>query len=222
MMNKIVKTAFLTAFCVLSSGCATRMTVVAGLAENIKEYYSIYPSIEIDIAAVTAEEADELKKTKVDNYFSIGSSKRESLSPYTFMFSAEQTAPLTMKYNVPQWDKWLEKEPEKIAVIANMPRKADEGEKGKDPRVLILDMSSGFMHHKTLYVEAKPGSVVRIYKEPTDPEEVAEQKRKADEKVKRKEAEKAKKKETEEIKKKEAEKKPKENKYKNLTSKKKG
>ena len=227
MMNKIVKTVFFTAFCMLSSGCATRMTVIAGLADNIKEYYTIYPSIEIDIAAVTEEEADELKKADVDGYFSVGSSKRESLSPYTFMFSAEQTAPQTMKYNVPQWDKWLEKEPEKIVVIVNMPRKTEKGEKGKDPRILILDMSSGFMHHKTVYVEAKPGSVVRIYKEPTDPEKMAEkkrkeaeQKRKAEEKVKREEAKKAKKKEAEEMRKKEAEKKPKENKE--LTSKKKG
>lgn len=203
-MNKIIKTALATVFCMLSAGCASRMTVQAGLADNIKDYYSIYPSIEIDIAAVTGEEADELKKANVDDYFSVGSSKRESLSPYTFMFSAEQTAPQTMKYNVPQWDKWLEKEPEKIAVIVNMPRKTEKGEKGKDPRVLILDMSGGFMYHKTIYVEARPGTVVRIYKEPTDPEKVAEQKRK--------EAEKAKK----------TEKQPEENKYKKLTSKKKG
>lgn len=229
MKNRILKAAVFTAFCMLSSGCATRMTVMAGLSDNIKEYYTIYPSVEIDIAAVTEEEAEDLKKTSIDLYFSVNSAMRESLLPYTMMFSAEQTAPLTMKYNVPQWDKWLEKEPKKIAVVANMPRKTDEKEKGKDPRILILDMSSGFMHHKTLYVEAKPGSVIRIYKEPTDPEKVAEQKRKeteqkrkADEKIKKKEAEKAKKKETEEMKKKEAEKKPKENKYKNLTSKKKG
>ena len=130
-MKKIAVFAVLTVFSVLESGCATRMTVQAGLSENIKEYYSIYPSVEIDIAAVTGEEAEELKKTTADSYFSVGSSKRESLSPYTLTFSAEQTVPQTMKYNVPQWDKWLEKEPEKIVVIANMPRKTDETEKGK-------------------------------------------------------------------------------------------
>ena len=186
-MKKFVGLTFLIAFCVLSSGCATRMTVQAGLSENIKEYYSIYPSVEIDIAAVTEEEAEELKKVNADSYFSVGNAMRESLIPYTFMFSAEQTAPQTMKYNVPQWDKWLEKEPKKIAVLVNMPRKTDENAKGKDPRVLILDMSSGFMHHKTLYIEAKPGSVSRIYKEPTDPEKIAKQKEKEAEKIKKKE-----------------------------------
>ena len=230
-MKKFAGLTLLSVFCALSSGCATRMTVQAGLSENIKEYYSIYPSVEIDVAAVTAEEADELKKANVDSYFSVGNAMRESLSPYTFAFSAEQTAPQTMKYNVPQWDKWLEKEPEKIAVIANMPRKADEKEKGKDPRILILDMSSGFMHHKDLYVEAKPGSIVRIFKEPTDPEKIAEQKRKEAEKIKKKEARKeakekkaAKKKAAEKkaAEKKAAEEKPKENTYKKSTSRNKG
>ena len=189
-MKRITGLTFSIAFCALLSGCATRTTVMAGLSENIKDYYSIYPSVEIDVVAVTAEEAEDLKKINADNYFSVGNAMRESLSPYTFMFSAEQTAPLTMKYNVPQWDKWLEKDPEKIAVLANMPRKADENAKGKDPRVLILDISTGFMHHKTVYVEANPGSVVRIYKEPADPEKVAERKRKEAEKIRRKEAEK--------------------------------
>ena len=122
-----------------------------------------------------------MKKVNADNYFSVGNAMRKSLTPYTFMFSAEQTAPQTMKYNVPQWDKWLEKEPKKIAVIANMPLK-EEGGKGKDARVLILKMTSGFMHHKKFYVEAQPGSVVRIFKEPTDPEKIAERKKKEAEK----------------------------------------
>ena len=233
-MKKIAGLTFLTVVCALLSGCATRMSVLAGLSDNIKEYYSIYPSVEIDIAAVTEEEADELKKANADTYFSVGNAMRESLSPYTFTFSAEQTVPQKMKYNVPQWDKWLEKEPKKVAVIANIPRKTDENAKGRDPRVLILDMSSGFMHHKELYVEAKPGSVVRIYKEPTDPEKVAEQKRKEAAKMKRKEAAKraeerkaaekkaAEKRRAESIRKKEAGKKPKEDAYKRLTSRKKG
>lgn len=194
-MKKFAGLTFLTVFCALLSGCATKMTVMAGLSENIKDYYSIYPSVEIDVAAVTAEEADELKKANADSYFSVGNPMRESLSPYTFTFSAEQTAPQTMKYSVPQWDKWLEKEPEKIVVLANMPLKPDENAKGKDPRILILDMSSGFMHHKTFYVEAKPGSVVRIYKKPVDPEKVAEQKKKEAAKIKKKEAAKVKRKE---------------------------
>ncbi|MBR1944983.1 MAG: hypothetical protein IJ846_01640 [Alphaproteobacteria bacterium] len=193
MMNRIAKTAFFTAFCLLSSGCATRMTVKAGLSENIKDFYSIYPSIEIDIAAVTEEEAEDLKKTDVDGYFAVGNAKRERLTPYTMTFSAEQTKPQTMKYNVYNWNKWLDKKPEKIAVIVNMPRAAAEGEKGKDARVLIMDMSSGFMHHKELYVEAKPGSIVRIKNEPTDPE----QKRRETEKIRKKEEEKAAKRERE-------------------------
>ena len=147
---------------------------------------------------------------------------RENLTPYTFMFSAEQTAPQTMKYNVPQWNKWLEKEPKKIIAIVNIPRKPDENAKdNKDPRVLILDMSSSFMHHKELYVEAKPGSIVRIYKEPTDPEKAAEQKKKEAAK-KAKEKKVAEKKEAENIKKKETGKMHQENAYEKLTSRKKG
>ena len=187
-MKRIAGLTFLTVFCALSAGCATKMTVMAGLSENIKEYYSIYPSVEIDIAAVTEDEAEDLKKLNADAYFAVGNPARESLMPYTFLFSAEQTAPQTMKYNVPQWDKWLEKDPKKIAVLANMPRKTeDNGKGGKDPRIMILDMSSGFMHHKKLFVEAKPGSVVRLSNEPTDPEV----RRKENEKLRKEKEEKA-------------------------------
>ena len=101
-MKRIAKLTFLTFFCALLSGCATKMTVMAGLSENIKDYYSIYPSVEIDVAAVTEEEAEELKKYNADSYFSVGNAMRKSLTPYTFTFSSEQTAPQTMKYNVPQ------------------------------------------------------------------------------------------------------------------------
>ncbi len=189
-MKKTTAFAFLTALCALSAGCATKMTVQAGLSESLKEYYSIYPSVEIDIAAVTNEEAEDLKKTNADAYFSVGNPMRESLSPYTLTFFSEQTAPQTMKYNVEIWDKWLEKDPEKIAVIANMPGKSEE--KGKDPRILILNMESGFLNHKKIYVEAKPGSIVRIYKEPTDPKKIAEEKKKKAEQVKNKNEKKAK------------------------------
>lgn len=187
-MKRIAGLTFLTVSCALLTGCATKMTVMAGLSENIKEYYSIYPSVEIDIAAVTEDEAEDLKKLNADAYFAVGNPARESLTPYTFLFSAEQTAPQTMKYNVPQWDKWLEKDPKKIAVLANMPRKTeDNGKGGKDPRIMILDMSSGFMHHKKLFVEAKPGSVVRLSNEPTDPEV----RRKENEKLRKEKEEKA-------------------------------
>lgn len=177
-MKRTVCFAFLIGLAVLSSACSTRMTVQAGLSESLKEYYSIYPSVEIDIAAVTEEEAEDLKTANADAYFAVDSSMRESLSPYTLMFSSEQTAPGTMKYNVGLWDKWLEKDPKKIVVIANIPRKTEEKEKGKDPRILILDMESGFLNHKKIYVEAKPGSLVRIYKEPTDPEKIVAEKKK--------------------------------------------
>ena len=88
-------------------------TVTAGLSPQLKEYYSIYPSVEVDIAAVTTDEADEIRAQSVENYFAVGNPVRKGLAPHTLSFSSEQTEPRTMKRNAAEWDVWREKKPEK-------------------------------------------------------------------------------------------------------------
>ncbi len=152
------------------TGCYSRPTVTAGLSPQLKEYYSIYPSIEIDIAAVTPEEADEIREQSVENYFAVGNPVRKGLMPYTLSFSAEQTEPQTMKRSASEWDTWLEKKPKKLAVVANLPRKTGKTLPRKDSRILIVDLKTACLWPDSLYFEVKPGNIVQIYSEPRDPE----------------------------------------------------
>lgn len=155
---------------VACAGCYSRPTVTAGLSPQLKEYYSIYPSVEVDIAAVTTDEADEIRAQSVENYFAVGNPVRKGLAPHTLSFSSEQTEPRTMKRNAAEWDVWREKKPEKLAVVANLPRKTEKTLSQKDSRILILDLKTAFLWPDSLYFEVKPGSVVQIYSKPQDPE----------------------------------------------------
>lgn len=152
------------------AGCYSRPTVTAGLSPQLKEYYAIYPSIEMDIAAVTADEADEIREQSVENYFAVGNPVRKGLMPHTLTFSSEQTEPQTMKRSAGEWETWLEKKPEKLAVVANLPRKTEKTPAQKDSRIVIVDLKTAFLWPDTLYFEVKPGSVIQIYSAPQDPE----------------------------------------------------
>jgi hypothetical protein len=42
------------------SGCVTQRRVVVGFSEDMEDHYTIYPSIEFDVVALTAEETDQI------------------------------------------------------------------------------------------------------------------------------------------------------------------
>lgn len=170
MKKHFIRLIALLAFSAACSGCYTRSTVVAGLSPRLKDYYAIYPSVELDIAAVTAAEAEDIRAQSAEDYFAAGNPVRKGVAPYTLTFSSEQTEPQTMKRGVDAWDGWLEKKPEKFAVVANLPRGTEKIGGRKDPRVLILDLESAFLLPETLYFEIVPGGVAQIYKKPVDPE----------------------------------------------------
>lgn len=154
------------------AGCYTRTTVMTGLSPDLKDFYGIYPTLEVDVSALSSEEADKLKTMNADSYFSVGNAVRKSFSPYTFSFSNDDLKPQKMTRKAENWSGWLKKKPEKLAIIVNLPQTADINEikSGGDPRILIMDLKSRFLFPETLYFEIKPGNVVQIYSEPTNPE----------------------------------------------------
>ncbi|MDR2747559.1 MAG: hypothetical protein LBB77_08950 [Treponema sp.] len=152
--------------CVLS-GCATQRRVVVGLSPEIENYYAIYPSIEFDAAAVTEDEADQIKKDGVDKYFAPGSALRKRLEPFTVYFSQEQTTPAVLYYRSAYWDRWLKKKPVTLVLIADLPHSPDMPE--EDPRVLYVDLKKNSIFAKPVYVEIEPEKITRIFELPQDP-----------------------------------------------------
>jgi hypothetical protein len=153
--------------CCALSGCASQRRVVVGLSAEVEDYYAIYPSIEFDVAAVTADEADQLKKDGVDRYFAPGSPLRKRLEPFTVYFSQERTAPATLYFRSDYWDKWLKKKPVSLALIANLPHPPDMAE--ADPRLLVMDLKKGGVFTRPVYVEIEPQKITRIFDLPRDP-----------------------------------------------------
>jgi hypothetical protein len=141
--------------------------VVVGLSADMEDHYAIYPSIEFDVAAVTAEEADQLKKDGVDQYFAPGSPLRKRLEPFTVYFSQERTAPETLPFRSAYWDKWLKKKPVSLALIANLPHSPDMPE--EDPRILAVDLKKNAVFVRPVYVEIEPQRIARIFDPPRDP-----------------------------------------------------
>lgn len=186
MKKHFIRLMILFAVSAACSGCCTRASVTAGLSPKLKDYYSIYPSVEVDIAALSAAEADEIRALGVEDYFAVGNETRKNAMPYTLSFSSEETEPQTMKRGADAWDAWMEKNPEKIVVVANLPRGTGKKSLKTDPRIQVLDLKSRFLIPRHFYFEIMPGRIVEVQKKPKDPEYETKKLKAAQEKSKQK------------------------------------
>jgi hypothetical protein len=141
--------------------------VVVGLSPELEDYYAAYPSIEFDVAAVTGEEADQIKKDGVDKYFAPGSLLRKRLEPFTVYFSQERTEPETLYFRSDYWDRWLKKKPATLVLIADLPHSPDMPE--EDPRVLYIDLKKNSIFTRPIYVEIEPEKITQVFEPPKDP-----------------------------------------------------
>ncbi|MDR2102847.1 MAG: hypothetical protein LBP42_01950 [Treponema sp.] len=149
------------------SGCVTQRRVVVGLSPELENYYSIYPSIEFDAAAVTGEEADQIKSGGVDTYFAPGSPLRKRLEPFTVYFSQEHTQPETLPYRSAYWDRWLKKNPVTLVLIADLPHSPDMPP--EDPRVLYIDLKKNSIFVRPVFIEIEPQRITQVFEPPRDP-----------------------------------------------------
>jgi hypothetical protein len=141
--------------------------VAVGLSAEMERYYGIYPSIEFDIVAVTAGEAEEIKNGGVDKYFAPDSALRKRLDPLTVYFSQERTEPETLAFSSARWDRWLKKKPETLTLIADLP--PSPGASGEDPRVIYIDLKKNGVFARPVYVEIEPEKISRVFEVPKDP-----------------------------------------------------
>ncbi|MDR2803845.1 MAG: hypothetical protein LBB22_06115 [Treponema sp.] len=172
--------------------CATSRIIVAGLSSDIQSRYDIYPSIEVDIAAVTDDEAGQVKTAGVDGYFSPDNPLRKRLEPFTSYFSEEFTAPRELRtwtvtgrnsrkkgrhgrlpspvYRIQMdsyWQEWQKKKPSQLLVIADLPHSTDMPK--DDPRIILIDLKKTLFAPSYIYIEVDPDKIVRVYKRPEDP-----------------------------------------------------
>jgi hypothetical protein len=156
----------MTALMTLGS-CYTHYTLVVGLSPDLKDYYGIYPTTEVDIAAVKSATVDQIKTAGVDSYFAPGSTSRQTINPYTIRFSEEITAPRTVKYKDTPWKQWRKNKPEVLVLIANLPLSPDaQG----DNRLVTLNIKSILYQARTAYFELIPLGITQIEEDPGNPQ----------------------------------------------------
>jgi hypothetical protein len=148
--------------------CAINRRVVVGVAADVEVYYGIYPSIELDVAAVTKDEADQIKNAGVDGYFSPDNPLRKRLGPFTAYFDEETIMPYTLHIRGDYWQKWQKKKPVQLAIIAGLPHSPDMPK--DDPRLIFIDIKETFFAQSPVYIEIEPAKIVRIYERPEDPQ----------------------------------------------------
>jgi hypothetical protein len=153
-----------------SSACVSQQKVVVGVSGQMAASYAAYPSIEVDIAAVTDGELAEIKDGGVENYFAPNSGIREKIGAQTMFFSEEQTKPLTFPSRSEIWKIWLQKDPTTLVVIAGLPY--DPGmpqPPAPDPRIITVPIKKRLIFAPSVYILTEPKKIVQVKKAPVNP-----------------------------------------------------
>jgi hypothetical protein len=143
----------------LSSGCASAYKVRTEVLPSVGKFYSSYPSIEVDIAAVSDSVAGQLKAAKVEDYFAPNSSLRSSIQPKTYFFTSEGQAAITLASRDKIWQTWLAKKPTTIFVIASLPPDPSLSAGAPDPRMLFIPMKKAFIIAHTITIDIGPQGI---------------------------------------------------------------
>jgi hypothetical protein len=155
---------------VFYSGCVSQQKIIVGVSERLAANYTSYPSIEVDIAAVTDGDLAEIKDAGVENYFSPNGGLREKINAQRMFFSEEQTKPLMLASRAEIWKSWLQKDPSNIVVIASLPHNPDiPAAPAPDPRIIVIPIKKRFIFASNLFVLIDPKKIVQVKKAPVNP-----------------------------------------------------
>jgi hypothetical protein len=143
------------------AGCVSQYKVVVDFSPDLRGHFTEYPTLEVDIAAVTDGEADEVKQAGVEKYFAPDSGLRERFQSQTCFFSREDAMRFVLPSRAPIWQDWRIKKPANILVIASLPHDSSMSPEA-DPRQLVVKMKSSYVFARTLYVLVEPKKVVQI------------------------------------------------------------
>jgi hypothetical protein len=152
------------------SACVSQQKVVVGLSGQMAVSYAAYPSIEVDIAAVTDGELAEIKDAGVENYFAPNSGIREKIGAQVMFFSEERIRPQILPSRAPAWKDWLKKTPSTLVIIAGLPYDPDMPEApAPDPRIITVPVQKRFIFAQSVYAVVEPKRIVRVKKTQVNP-----------------------------------------------------
>jgi hypothetical protein len=157
---------FLAIIALALTGCVSQYKVVVEFSPNLRDHFAGYPTIEVDIAAVTDSEADEIKQMGVEQYFAPGSGIRQQLHAQTCFFSREEQYSYVLPSRAPVWKTWRLKKPGSILVIASLPPDQPVNQQA-DPRFLLIRMMRSYVLARTINILVEPQRIKQIVRSPS-------------------------------------------------------
>jgi len=151
----------LFAIAVLCTSCVSQYKVVVNFSPAIKNYFIEIPTIEVDIAAVTDSEVDEVKQMGVEQYFAPNSGIRERLQSQTCFFYREAQNTFVLPSRAPIWQNWLLKKPTTVLIIASLPHDPSMTPQS-DPRYVTINIAQSFIVARTINILVEPNRVIRL------------------------------------------------------------
>ena len=143
------------------TSCVSQYKVVVDFSPELRDHFVEYPTIEVDIAAVTDDEADEVKQMGVEQYFAPGSGTREQLQVQTCLFYRDARYTFVLPSRAPIWQTWRLKDPTTLLVIASLPHDPSMSAQA-DPRLLAITMKRSYILARSMYVWVEPTRITQV------------------------------------------------------------
>jgi hypothetical protein len=172
-MKKLIPFRLLPVCAILLAGCVSQYKVVVDFSPTLKDYYTEFPTIEVDIAAVTDSEAEEVKQAGVEKYFAPNSGIRERLQSQTCYFYREEQKSFVLPSRAPIWQQWKLKKPANLLVIASLPQDTSVTPE-TDSRYLLVKMARSYVVARTLNILVEPKKIMRVKKSSSQTDKTGE------------------------------------------------
>ncbi|MBQ8477763.1 MAG: hypothetical protein IJ505_04660 [Succinivibrio sp.] len=159
----LATTLFLSA-CTSPLGAGKSFSVQVAPSEELKEVYGYYPTIEVDLALVSDDDAMRFASYPVEKYFEPGNSLRSLFEPVTLHFSNAQLSAKTIESDDKAFERWASREPTQIIMIANLPY-TDDNVKTLDPRKFVQKLASSWYEgNSDLYIKIGATGLIKTDK----------------------------------------------------------
>lgn len=160
----------------LTACSASSVNLGVYLSPEVAQTYGEVPSLEVDVAGVTAKQKQTLEQISVEQYFAPNSALRRSIQPVTLYFSPLQQRPYSIEKSFAAWDLWEQRGAEYVMVLCNLPLLTDNAPQGSvsategagsDSRMLFIEMHDGFIKDSSSHVvEITSTGVIKVADEP--------------------------------------------------------
>lgn len=172
----------LTCALVLTACSASKVNLGVYLSPELQQTYGEVPTLEVDVAGVTAKQKQMLESSTIEQYFAPNSALRRSVLPVTLLFSPLQQRPYVLEKSFVAWDAWKQRGAEYVAVLCNLPQlqgkangqggtasgggaASDDG--GGDGRMLFINMHDGWLKDSSSHtIEITAAGVIKVEDEP--------------------------------------------------------